>query len=186
MKPNFLNALTLNVRGLNDGIKRKMLFSWLHDNDIQIAFLQETFCTPKLQPYFDAGWKGKVVHCITYSSHSSVSILISEKLDCKIINTHISDDGRKVLVNLEIFENVISLVSVYAPNQEQKRVEFFKRLMKWIKQYTLNDENILVAGDLNCCLLDTDRNTTSHLKDKSRLTLSKLIDLNGIWSSHNP
>ena len=98
-----LNALTLNVRGLNDSLKRKKLYTWLEDNDIHIAFLQETFFTKMAEPNFKADWKGKMINCVTDSCHSrGVTILISHKIDCKIINLHVSEDGRKLLVNIEV------------------------------------------------------------------------------------
>ena len=32
----------------------------------------------------------------------------------------------------------------------------------------MNDNNIVIAGDLNCCLQDYDRVPSTHLVDKSR------------------
>ena len=49
-----LNVLTLNVRGLNNDIKRKKLFTWLTDNNIHITFIQETFCTKKAKGIYIA------------------------------------------------------------------------------------------------------------------------------------
>ena len=41
----YIQALTLNVRGLANYQKRLTVFKWLEDKKIQIAALQETHCT---------------------------------------------------------------------------------------------------------------------------------------------
>ena len=41
-------CVTLNVRSLRDSLKRKQIFQWLEDKNIQIACLQETFITDEI------------------------------------------------------------------------------------------------------------------------------------------
>ena len=38
----------------------------------------------------------------------------------------------------------------------------------------------MIAGDFNCCLLDSDRQPPTHLKDKSRKRLTELIEHNSL------
>ena len=92
-----------------------------------------------------------------------------------MLNHHSSFDGRIVLINIELDENVYTVVNIYAPNNEVGRAEFFRKLIKWISQYSDNTNNLIIMGDFNCCLNNTDRTPQTHLKDKSRNTLSKLI-----------
>jgi len=90
------NIATINTRGLNDHCKRRKLFKWLADHKIDIAFLQETFCTKDFVSIFNAGYNGTVLHNVTDSKHSrGVAILLNNRLNVNVMNQHCSDDGRK-------------------------------------------------------------------------------------------
>ena len=179
------NIVTINTRGLNDHCKRRKLFKWLVDHKIDIAFLQETYCTKDFISIFNSGYSGTALHSVTDSKHSrGVAILMNNKLNVKVKNQYSSNNGRNMLVNVEIDDDIYTLVSVYAPNIESERVHHFNNLRKWISEHTLNDNNIIVAGDMNCCLLDQDRNSCTHLKDKSRVALRGILEyirLKDLW-----
>ena len=184
-----LRALTLNVRGLHDSIKRRKIFEWICDQKANVIFLQETFCTENLKPYLKASWKGGIHHSTTNSNHSKgVSILFSENLQYELINECTSIDGRKLLVNVKMLDTVYSFICIYAPNCIKERCEFFKSLQKWIHNHALNIDNIIMCGDMNCCLGDKDRNPPNHKKDLSRTAMTKLIkyiNLDDMWSKMN-
>ena len=176
-----LRVATLNVRGLHNYIKRRKTLDWLKDQQCDILFLQETFCTIKLKPYLDASWEGPVFHSLTDSSHSrGVAILLSDNIDYKIIDIIDGGDGRKLLINITINGIYFTLVCLYAPTTEKARIDFYRNTNKWINNHAIDNENYIVGGDLNCCLNENDRNPKTHLKDKSRLELSKLININNL------
>ena len=60
--------LTLNVRGLNKSRKRRQLFRWLHQQQSDVIFLQETYSSFQTIKMWEAEWGGggKMV-----SSHGS-------------------------------------------------------------------------------------------------------------------
>ena len=98
-----LKIITINLRGLRNTLKRKKLFTWLSDNDIDIAFLQETYCGREFMPYFDAGYTGTVYHSLTDSSHSrGTAIMISKKISYKMLSDYQDYEDRKTLTNIEI------------------------------------------------------------------------------------
>ena len=110
-----LNILTCNVRDLHDPRKRRNLFLWLMDQNADIVFLQETFCTKELEPYIKSCWKGKVFNACSDSSHSrGVGSIIQTKF------------SRKILVNLEYQNETFSVFSIYAPNMELLCIAFLK------------------------------------------------------------
>ena len=148
-----LEVLSVNVRGLNTYEKRVKVFDWLCDIKTDIIFLQETHFIEKNEYKYNARWFGESYHCFSDSSFSrGVSILFRKNLPVDIINVHKSVDGRKLLINVKIDQNIITLVNIYAPNNEQHRVDFFKRIQSFINQYSLNTENIIMCGDFNCYL----------------------------------
>ena len=183
-----MKILSLNCRGLNDLREMKKLFLWLKDLDIDIICLQETFCTSKLQSIFDSCWKGHVAHSITDSAHSrGVAIMFKYDMNVNILNSHACKDGRKVMVNVRIGNdenNELAIVSVYAPNAQNSRKDFFRQLSTWISKYAANTENVLVAGDFNCCKCTNDREPQTDVNDSSRVALNnfmKYCKLKDMW-----
>ena len=43
--------MTCNVRGLSEIVKRKAVFNYLHNKDVDIVFFQETHSTKKKERY---------------------------------------------------------------------------------------------------------------------------------------
>ena len=143
---------TLNVRGLNDRDKRNKVFKWLKDNQSDIIFLQETFCTEQFEEYFKSNWRGHIVHAFSDSKHSrGVCIMFSERCNINVGKIHRSQDGRRLLVNAKLDDTAITLVCIYAPNDIKSCKEFFKKTNKFINHHAENDSDIVCAGDFNCC-----------------------------------
>ena len=53
------NYLTLNVRGLNKSRKGRQLFRWLHQQQSDIIFLQETYSSFQTIKMWEAEWGAK-------------------------------------------------------------------------------------------------------------------------------
>jgi len=175
-----LKIISLNVRGLHNNINRLKTFSWLKDQQADIVCLQETFCTQDIVKIFNSQWGGQVYHSISDSPHSrGVAILINKTTNVECINFHKSNDGRIVLLNCKMCSNneVYTIVSAYAPNAIHVRKEFFTKLEKWITQYTMNENNVILCGDMNCCYLDQDRIPCSQTCDISKKHLEHLIKM---------
>ncbi len=184
---NDLKCVTLNVRGLTEYEKRSKVFKWLLDLKADIIFLQETFCTEKHAPYFNSSWPGIIEHALTDSVHSrGVSILFSKRYDVTIENKHASSDGRLLLLNVEVNGKQTTLINVYANNIEKDRKDLFRKLEKWIRLYCKYKDNLIVAGDMNCCIRSQDRSNGTHLSDKSREVLRNVVRncrLNDAWAN---
>lgn len=187
-----LKCVTLNVRGLNDAEKRSSVFKWLTDVKSDIIFLQETFCREIMVPIFNNSWQGRLEHAVTDSAYSrGVSILFNAKHDIKVENKHASSDGRLLLLNVDINGKLMTLVNIYAHNVEKDRKSLFNKVEKWIKLYAKYKDNLIVAGDINCCLRVQDRSKPTHLRDKSRILLDNIVkrqNLNDAWAAitHEP
>ena len=68
-----------------------------------------------------------------------------KNLPVEILNVHKTIDGRKILINIKIENDIITLVNVYAPNNEQNRTSFFKQMQTFINHHALNIENVLLC-----------------------------------------
>ena len=56
-----------------------------------------------------------------------MSILFKKNSNIEVLDIHKSLDGRKLMVNICVNEENLTLVNIYAPNKESNRVDFFKR-----------------------------------------------------------
>ena len=96
-----------------------------------------------------------------FSSHSrSVSIIVSHKIpDLEVIDTHRTNDGRKVLVNVKLtsISKILSLISIYAPNNDNERTKFFEGCCNWIDKTSTDKSQIVMAGDFNTTYRAIDR-----------------------------
>ena len=132
-----LEIISVNVRGLNCVEKRTQLYDWLTDTKVDIIFLQETHYIEKNELRYNSRWFGKSIHNFSDLVYSrGVSILFRKDLNIEIINVHKSVDARKLLVNVRYDENVFTFVNVYAPNNDNDRVIFFKKLKTFISRNT--------------------------------------------------
>ena len=128
-----LSILTLDVRGLNNSIKCRKLFHWFENTKLDIILLQETFCTNKTANIMKSNWKGATFNSCSGSNQCrGVAILFKENLDVKILDTNSCPDGRNLLVNVRFQNNIFSVVSVFAPNIETERIQYFNMLEDWI------------------------------------------------------
>ena len=96
-EPFQLKTLSLNVRGINQSIKRRKLFRWLHHQRAQCYFLQETYSDEKCISSWEAEWGGKV-----YAAHGSkhskgVMFLMNPNFDCQVENC-IKDKNRRFII----------------------------------------------------------------------------------------
>ncbi len=182
------NITSLNVRGINDSKKRRIIFRWLSNGNNKIVFLQETFLKNELNKMEMTGWDGKMYNSLSNSTHSKgVAILLHNSLEYKIKNIHRKDDGRVLIINGEIEGNETTLCSVYAPTQTKQRLEFFKNARNWILRHSDNENNIIMGGDFNCGLNENDRTNVRH-SDNTRKDFRKLIndiELTDAWYAKN-
>ena len=125
------------------------------------------------------------------TSHSKgTAILFSDKFDIHIINSHLSEDSRIILVNLKIEEETFSLLNIYAPNNMSDRKSFFYKVQKWIDRFAINEEKIIIGGDFSFTeenKLDRSSNNTS--KDSSSVSnknLTNTKNLHDVWRQLNP
>ena len=118
-------------------------------------------------------------------------MLISKQLPLDILNTHQSEDGRIILINLKIEEKELTSVNIYAPNRSKGRKPFFSKLQKWIDNFSLNKEEMILGGDFNFTESATlDRhNNCSYPTDASSAAykiLKEKHNLHDIWRVMHP
>ncbi len=180
---------TLNVRGLRDDFKRKLVLDWLKTLNIDVICLQETYCTKEFKTKFNKNWDGEVYHSESDSKNSKgVCILFKKGLDIKVLDTHKDEQGRRLIISVKINNETFTFVNIYAPSDNpENRIAFYKRCSSWIKQLLYSENQLVVTGDFNSVLSSkgrasgkTDR-STKHFQG-----LLKYLSLKDAWGTLKP
>ena len=149
-----LKIHSLNVRGLQNVMKRKTIFEWLKVKYNGICFLQETHSTEKVETSWSKEWGGTIFYSHGSSNSAGVAILISPQLsDTITINGFNSViDGRIIVLDVTVQGKNMILINVYAPTKDKakEQLELLNTLEVIVSEYA--DKSILIGGDMNVCL----------------------------------
>ena len=89
--------------------------------------LQETYFTPELGKVIDHELQGQFkCICSWGTKHSKgVAFIMKECEEMTVIDKHVDDDGRLILMNVNVKDIIYTFVCIYAPNKENERNNFF-------------------------------------------------------------
>ena len=186
---NTLHICTANVKGLRDKQKRLRFYEWVKHQKSDITFIQESHFDKNLENTLCNESKQHFYFSHGTTSSRGVAILINNKLQHEIIDEHKDNDGRIIMLNIEIENIIYSLINIYAPNNEQERNSFYKKLNEFIHKNAVGI--VIIGGDMNDALSEIDRKCTNKrniIKKpvnslKSLIKSNRLID---IWRNLNP
>ena len=119
-----IKCLSINIRGLNKSIKRRSIFRWIHNQNAQFTFLQETHSTKLTVDTWSAEWGGKAFFSHGTSNSKGAMILINPKLDCKIEKCISDENGRYIILDVSVEDSRLILVNIYAPNDLNQQSNF--------------------------------------------------------------
>lgn len=165
-----------------------MILRQLKQLNCQIAFLQETHLSDTEHEKLKRSWADKAYFSLHPSGKKKgVSILIHRQVNFTLTATHKDTEGRIILVNGSIDGINVSLVNVYAPNDD--RPAFIKNVFKIITQHSVGI--LLMGGDLNCIMsqqLDRQPIPTTKLSRMSKMLKyqSSEFGLVDVWRSKFP
>ena len=185
-----VSIASLNVRGINDSVKRTSVFRWLRKNKFDVVFLQETYCSEKNENTWKNEWNGNIVYAHGSNHSKGTMILFKSGFDCKIIQQKCDSNGRFIILEIEVEGNVFILVNIYAPNKETEKRSFFKDVYAVMKSMEITPEKQIIAGgDWNSIFESIDKcggkqqggNVVQELSD-----IINELDLVDVWRIRNP
>ena len=184
---NGIEIVSLNVRGLGDSGKRKEVFYWLHKQNSNIIFVQETHSCDKTENIWRTQWGGDIYYSHGETNARGVAILI-KKTTPIIVRNQINDlSGRYVILDVTIGDKDFTLANVYGPNDDNP--EFFLELINDIEN--LPNDNRIIGGDFNLVLdkyMDKSggRMVTHENSTEVLLAWMDETDLMDIWRHQHP
>ena len=178
------SLLSLNVRGLRNEKKRRIIFKYVRER-ADLILLQETHSDKKTEKIWESEWGGKILFNHGDTDSRGVCVLFSKKFKGKILKTQRDSEGRFIKVLLKIDNMDFVVVNVYGPNKD--RPSFIQSVFEQIGELS---ENIIVMGDYNLTINpNMDRLNTETNNEKAKEALLNLMEeliLCDIWRERNP
>lgn len=158
---------SLNVNGINDRLKRRMLFSDLKRFKRCIFCLQETHLQEAIIPILRTQWRQKLIVKGNSSQAGGLAILFSRDLEVEweILNTDVM--FRYVIVKIMYKQESFILVNIYCPtaDKEGDQLDWLDRL-----EYALSPvmgEKIVLTGDFNV-IMDPELESMNYVNLETR------------------
>ena len=146
------DILSWNVRGLGDYQKRRKLFSWVkkHMSKNAIVFMQETHLSDKTGKQWEQLWRGSIRFSHGTTSSKGVPIAFSEGLEINTMIEFADQNGRYIVLQVDIPGNPYVLINYYAPNLETQQVSALDELTKVLSNLELKENtNLILRGEFN-------------------------------------
>ena len=181
-----LHFISLNAQGLRDSSKRSRLMQWMSHQNVKIIYLQETHFSEEIKLKIDTEFSSwQCYHSFGNSRSRGVSIFLHNSLNAKMSCVVQDNDGRYLLLNILINQDNITMVNIYAHNDDKLRDNFFKSLLYLVKEKSSG--TVIIGGDFNEVLNVVDRIPQPN-RFKYSKSLAKLIsdlNLNDVWRTKN-
>uniref|UniRef100_A0A3P9C723 exodeoxyribonuclease III n=1 Tax=Maylandia zebra TaxID=106582 RepID=A0A3P9C723_9CICH len=164
-----------NFKGLNNGIKRKKILTYLKLSRVDIAFIQEMHMCKSEALKLKCSWVGKVFSSPGTGKSRGVSVLIHKAVSFTETKVITDKEGRFILVYGQLLDTPIISCNIYAPNADI--LAFFHNLSQYLLE--LEGAQIVVGGDFNQ-ILDQDLDRSLPRRGTENL------GLNDIWRTMHP
>ena len=143
-----LIVASYNVAGLGNVIKRKSVWHFLKSSPVHIVFLQETYAYSACETLREKEWGGDILRNYGTTRSKSVAIAFKSGLQYHVNDTKTDDQGRLLLVDINIENRNFCLGNVYGPNVDNPT--FYSNLFNQLQNFSTSD--ITLGGDFNLVL----------------------------------
>ena len=136
--------VSLNARGLRSSDSWQSAFNIFRRARFDIICLQETHWTADIEMQIKRDWSGEIFASHGTNLSRGVAVLISSRLDYNVRQIRSDSDGRVVNILLDVEDETINLVNVYAPSSDFQRRIFFSDLEGFLSNVYAN----IIGGGL--------------------------------------
>uniref|UniRef100_A0A3Q0QX31 exodeoxyribonuclease III n=1 Tax=Amphilophus citrinellus TaxID=61819 RepID=A0A3Q0QX31_AMPCI len=182
-----LKIVSLNVKGINNAIKRQKILTFLKKENTKIALLSETHLTDSEHLKLRRTWVGQEFHSSYNSKSRGVAILIHRSLPFTLEKTMSDKDGRYVLISGYLYGEHILIGCIYGPNIYE--ATFLPKLLSDVA--SVHTPYIMLGGHFNCipdpCVDQSPPRPTATSRKSLRLReFCQDLELFDTWRVTNP
>ncbi|KAJ8036984.1 LINE-1 retrotransposable element ORF2 protein [Holothuria leucospilota] len=115
---NFISFCTFNARGLSDHKNRGKVFTWLHNQNLSITFIQEAHCIEASLSIWRNTRGGKALFSCGAVRSAGCVILFKPSLNFTLVKYIADCKGRHIFADIDIDDFIYTIFNVYAPNTD--------------------------------------------------------------------
>ena len=145
-----------------------------------MLIVQETHCIAEKEAIWMNEWGGKALYSHGTSAARGIAVFLDRSICNNVRNIYRDINGRLIIFDLEENGIVLTIVALYAPNQDDP--SFLKEIQHVLKD---RSEHKIVVGDFNVVLdVEVDRMNTYHNNNKVKEEIENLCDeyyLMDVW-----
>ena len=170
------------------------MYGQIRSSNTDVIFIQEAYVTSEDLNLWSNEWKGAGLYAVPYKRNSrGLLMYFSEKCDVNNIKEISVQDsfGRIQLITCRLQNEEFALINVYAPNADNEKIKFFKKITYVVENYVSSEIcNLIIAGDMNTVGNNELDNLfgSAHAKSVTiafNLMIEKL-GLIDVWRMHHP
>ena len=180
-----LKVLTLNCRGLNNSLKRRMFFKQFLE--FNICSLQETYCTQNNIQLWKNEWKGEFFHSNGTSNSNGLIILVNKNFTFSNLK-EIKVNGRCLGISFSHSDKDFVVFNMYAPANKEERAGFLRELPD-LSQYYFPHTHVIFNGDYNILSSNADNISGLPHSEKEIKVFNQFINkynLTDSWRVKHP
>ena len=151
-----IKIISLNVRGLRNQVKRRSIFSYLKNQKATLYCLQETFSKEEDEKIWSAEWGGQIIFSHGSEHSRGVCMLLNVNSGLSFTTVHADRDGRHIIAKINIGDEQLFVVNIYAPNKGSEQELFIRSLGANLISKT-DITKTIIAGDWNGSLFPKDK-----------------------------
>lgn len=185
------SLLSLNVRGIQNKVKRKAMFLFCKGTGSHCIFLQETHSIVADATFWSSQWGDKVL--LSHgSSHSAGTAILFNNCPGKVISVKTDSNGHWVAIVMDIESVFFILINIYGYNNVKQNQQLFADVSCLVCDFKklFPTDNIVIGGDFN---VTPDETLDRHPPKSSTPQLNSLITnfcnnlkLLDVWRHLNP
>lgn len=175
-----ITLISLNVNGIGNTVKRRMLFKRLRMYNNAIICLQETHVCQSQLDWIQGLWGGKVALAGNSTQSAGVMILLSKDVNWSMKTLYGDRLGHYLIVRVEFENHSLLLANLYMPtaDKEEVQIQTLNNIESLLLPYV--SENIVAVGDFNVCFdsdLDRHNHVTADIRNPTfRSELSSFLE----------
>ena len=134
-------------------------------------------------------WGSKIYLCRGSKHSKGVAILFNPKLRVEIEQQIESEDGRILILRVQVDDLKLVCANIYTPNDTSSQIIFIRHVQNPLQQFS--GENIIIGSDFNCPFAKDDKEGTRDLSSKKNIVaelklLLSSLDSEDVWRKLHP
>ena len=130
---NGIHIVSFNARGLNEMVKRREVFQFIRDKNVDIALIQESHSSPKKENIWRNEWGGGSIFFLHSDTNVRGVCILCKSKHFKITKLSRDNERRVLVIEFEYEGTLMVLCNLYAPNNDN--LGFFLQVFKMLEVF---------------------------------------------------